>query len=38
MVTKNEVNHNTYIKSRADEISNQSMHTSQSPQPSVKDK
>ena len=38
MVTKNEVDHNTSIKSRAHEIYNQSMHTSWSPQPNVKDK
>ena len=38
MVTKNEVDHNTSIKSRAHEISNQIMHTPWSPQPNVKDK
>ena len=38
MVMKNEVDHKMSIKSRAHEISNQSMHTSRSSKPSVKDK
>ena len=36
MVTKHELNHNLSVRSKALEISNQSIHTSWSPQPDVK--
>ena len=36
MVAKNEVDHNMSVRSKAHEISNQSIHTARSPQPSVK--
>ena len=36
MVVKNEVDHNMSVRSKAHEFSNQTIHTSWSPQPSVK--
>ena len=36
MVAKNEVDHNMSVRSKAHEISNQSIHTTWSPQPNVK--
>ena len=38
MIKENKTDHNSLVKSRAHEISNQSMHTSWSPQPMVRDK
>ena len=36
MVAKKEVDHNMFVRSKAHEISNQSINTSWSPQPGVK--
>ena len=35
MVTKNEVDHNMFFRSKAHEMFNQSIHTTWSPQPGV---